>query len=302
MDLKKLKHAVTLADEGSFAKAAERLHLTQPALTRSIQALESELGVKLFDRHPAGARLTVAGHSLVMRARDLIREASGFKREADLIRRAETGQLKIGMAPVPAQLLLPYATAEIMKNNPAIKIDVEVQGYNQLLERLLTESLEFFVSNITRIEARTDIIIEPLGTSPLGFFIRREHPLVGSRIRSVNQLLQYPLLTHSFQRNDNAPVAYENGLDFTQWPGRFTCDDFHALRIVALETDGLLMTARNLIQEEIESGDLVPLTAKIVGKEKSARLGIVRLPNRSLSPLGKLFIQSMEKLVVSRLY
>ena len=65
MDLRKLRHAVFVADWGNFTTAAARLHLSQPALSRSIQTLEDELGLKLFERVAAGVVTTVAGASVI---------------------------------------------------------------------------------------------------------------------------------------------------------------------------------------------------------------------------------------------
>src|SRR5690554_6103639 len=78
IDLRKLNHALAIAEAASYARASERLHLTQSALTRSIQALESELGLQLFDRGKSGVRPTVDGEKILDRARYLLLQARAF--------------------------------------------------------------------------------------------------------------------------------------------------------------------------------------------------------------------------------
>ena len=75
MTLVQLRHLVSLAQTGSFSRSAEALHLTQPALSRSIRALEDELGLRLFDRIGRRSELTPFGRELVARAQPLVRDA-----------------------------------------------------------------------------------------------------------------------------------------------------------------------------------------------------------------------------------
>ena len=77
MTVRRLSHVVALAEAGSFARAADRVHLSQPALSRSIQAIEAELGLRLFDRAARGVTITQAGKRIVERARRVLFEAGG---------------------------------------------------------------------------------------------------------------------------------------------------------------------------------------------------------------------------------
>src|SRR4051812_39507135 len=86
MDLRRLQHVVALADEGHFGRAAERVHLSQPAFSRSIQAAETELGLKLFDRGTVEALCTPAGRFVVERARGLLQQNQRLEREVAMYR------------------------------------------------------------------------------------------------------------------------------------------------------------------------------------------------------------------------
>ncbi|MBS1696198.1 MAG: LysR family transcriptional regulator [Actinobacteria bacterium] len=88
LDLRRLRYFVEVADELSFVRAAAKLHMTQPALSRQIAALEKSWGVTLFERSRSGSELTEAGATLLVRARELLRDATAFERDARLMGRA----------------------------------------------------------------------------------------------------------------------------------------------------------------------------------------------------------------------
>ncbi|NYH22367.1 LysR family transcriptional regulator [Paraburkholderia bryophila] len=94
MSVRRLNHVVALAEEGSFARAAERVHLSQPALSRSIQAIEDELGLRLFDRAARGVAVTQAGKTIVERARRVLFEANCLVRDAELLKTHEIGEVQ----------------------------------------------------------------------------------------------------------------------------------------------------------------------------------------------------------------
>ena len=92
VDLKRLAHLVALADECHFARAADRVHLSQPAFSRSIQSIESDLGMRLFDRETGPVRPTPAGEFMIERARRLLFDARCLQRDAMLYRDSQLGE------------------------------------------------------------------------------------------------------------------------------------------------------------------------------------------------------------------
>src|ERR1700675_1303336 len=105
MELRQLRSFVHIAELGSFSLAAERLHIVQPALTRQIQSLETELGVRLFVRHGRGVMLTSQGEALSFRAIAILREVeqvrSDFRTDGNFL----SGEISFGMPPTVAEVL-----------------------------------------------------------------------------------------------------------------------------------------------------------------------------------------------------
>src|SRR6185369_13564710 len=149
MDLRKLRHAVTLAEEGTFARAARRLNLSQPALTRSVQALETSLGLRLFDRTGTGARPTTDGLRVLDHARTLLRQEASLRSEATLLARGESGKVAFGLGPMLTPALGPVLAA-ILGGGARLDIRVEIEPVHVMEEMLLSEAIDFFIADAQR--------------------------------------------------------------------------------------------------------------------------------------------------------
>jgi DNA-binding transcriptional LysR family regulator len=111
MDLRRVRTFVTVTEQGSISKAALHLHATQPALSRQIRDLQRELGIRLFDRVGRGLVLTSEGEQLLGDCRSLLGQASSIRERAELLRRGETGVLKVAASPVQFEAVLsPFCT------------------------------------------------------------------------------------------------------------------------------------------------------------------------------------------------
>ena len=143
MNLRRLSHVVALADTLHFARAAEAAHLSQPAFSRSIQAIESDLGIRLFDRDVGDVRPTPAGEFVIERARKLLFEARCLQRDVDLYRDNQLGDTAFGVGPLLTATLMPGALVALRRQHPQVALRMEVGNWVQLLESLRTENIEF---------------------------------------------------------------------------------------------------------------------------------------------------------------
>ena len=106
MNIKHLEHLLALADTGSFSRAAEKLFITQSALSRSIQSLEEDLGGKVLDRIGKRNELTPLGLDVVSRARHIVRDAAELRQSAQLLQGGGRGAISVGLGSGPAALLM----------------------------------------------------------------------------------------------------------------------------------------------------------------------------------------------------
>src|SRR5690242_17041633 len=99
MDLKRIRYAIALADEQNFVRAAEKLHVSQPALSRSIQVLEDELGLLLFDRGNRAVTATKVGEVFLEHVRRVSHQVRTLELEMAQLRSGEIGQVAFGVGP-----------------------------------------------------------------------------------------------------------------------------------------------------------------------------------------------------------
>jgi len=165
MELRSLHYFVQIADEGSITRAADKLGIAQPALTRRIKQLEGELGAQLLTRLPRGVRLTSAGRDFLEHARKVVAEVS---RARDQIRgnpRAVRGRVVVGTSPTLAPLLLPGCVARARQLMPGVALKL-VEGFSpQLLDALLAGRLDLAV--MTNPPRSPGVALTPLLSEPI---------------------------------------------------------------------------------------------------------------------------------------
>ncbi len=136
VDLRQLRSFVTIADAAGFGRAAVRLHLSQPALSRQIRALESELGVQLFDRIGRRIQLTSEGEDLLRRSRNLLREADSLGERARALKGGQSGVLRVGATPQLIESLLAVFLMHYRRRHPGVEVHLAEDGGASLPGRL----------------------------------------------------------------------------------------------------------------------------------------------------------------------
>jgi len=124
MDLRKLAFFQSVVSSGSFKRAAEKMSVSPPALTKGIQSLEQELGVSLFDRRRGEPRLTSAGTALLGRARRILDEADEIRADIQREQGLETGERRIGCGPIVMHSILGRGLGKFSIRHPGIRVKV----------------------------------------------------------------------------------------------------------------------------------------------------------------------------------
>lgn len=291
-DLKKLRHAVTLADTGSFSQASRQLHLSQPALTRSIQALEAQLGLTLFDRHSGPVVTTPQGAVLLEQARQLLRQANGLTWEAVLLRDGEAGSVNFGIGPMLTPSL-PATITAIQDARPRLQLRVEIKPAWQLMELLLDEKLEFCIADLGSLASTPALETQPIAAQPNAYFVRHDHPLALQPTTRSGDLAAYPLATTGYQ---NAMGAEPNSYHADHEPrGLLSCEDLTTLKWAALYGDTVLLGSAWALQGELTAGQLVQLHFVDTPSQWQSDVRLARLAGRSLSPAADLVIDCIRE-------
>jgi len=181
LDLRPLRHFEAVDRRGSFRRAAEEQGVSQSVVTRSVRALEEELGLRLFDRTTRSVRLTPAGQHLVERARALLQGAEALEREAALLRGAGTGAVALGASPLPLASLIAPALRGFVASHPGVQVQVETGSQEALVERLLERTLDFVVVGGLRLDPlpwEDEVLLQRLPGEPAVVVARADHPLL----------------------------------------------------------------------------------------------------------------------------
>jgi len=295
MDLRRLEHLVALAEERHFGRAANRVHLSQPAFSRSIQAIESDLDLRLFDRATGDVRPTPAGVFLIGRARRLLFDARGLHRDVELFRESGLGDAAIGAGPLPAVTLLPGVVAEFRRQYPRVGLRVEVNNVRQLLERLLAEDIEFFVADMRDLPGDPALAVGALGHQHGGFYVRAGHPLA-ARACTLAEAWSFGVATIRLPQAVTRALAGLLGLPAGEaLVPALESDDVSLLKSVALTTDTVLASTDAAARDEMATGTLRRLQVSDL-PPLYAQMGVARLRDRSLSPTAQRLIRSIEAL------
>ncbi|MDN3987882.1 LysR family transcriptional regulator [Zwartia vadi] len=285
LTLRALRHFVVTANELHFSRAASRLHLTQSALSRSIQSLEGALGLKLLDRTASSVLLTKSGETVLIRARQVLAQTQALEYETHMIRGLESGEVAMGVGVFPAATYLPPLLTQLAKDYPGISMRVEIESWKRLLDMLERHTLDFVLAITQSLPPSAEFSVIKLPSQHGGLFVRQGHPLLTASRRTLrNSLSKYRLAaTHLPPRARSLLAKLCGDTDGNNLPLALECNSLEALRNVALNTDVVLFCTREVISHELADRRLVQLPLKYpAGTELSCN--IIFHANRTLSP------------------
>jgi DNA-binding transcriptional LysR family regulator len=194
MQSRLLRYFLATVERKNITTAAEDLHITQPALTRSIHLLEKEVGAALFDRLPTGVALTQQGEILARRARLMDLEYQHAMSEIRAMQEGIGGLLRVGAGPVWISSLLPPALAAFYKQYPKVKVRVSSGVIDTLVPQLLAGEVDLICSTLD-FPSQSEIVTEPIMRIRHGVVARRSHPLAGNPLVTAADMKKYPWVT-----------------------------------------------------------------------------------------------------------
>ena len=199
IDLKQLKYFLAVAEEKSFSRAAERLHISQPPLSQQIMKLESELGVRLFTRTTRSFELTVAGKALMVEAADLLGK---MRMTIDTIRqidRGEVGRLRVGIVGSAMWGPIPALLEQFQSQFPRVTWTIHELGPNDQWEALRSKQIDVGFWREPRIEQevlkQANLRQELCFRENVCVAVNERHPLAARASISLPEIAGEPLLT-----------------------------------------------------------------------------------------------------------
>ena len=294
ISLRALQHAIALAEHGSFVAAARAVHLSQPALSRSIQALERGIGTKLFDRAAGAVRPTDAGTIFLDRARPLVAQAESLELDARKLRRVGEMDLIVGAATYCADGLADVALARLLRERGQLRIGAVTDHWANLHQALRRHEVHLVVSDTTMAEDDPMLQVEPLAHSQGFFAVRAGHPLAGRPRVAVADVMRYPVATTSRMTArvieplmDATPQGRRAGF---HW---IACESLAMMKGIARGCDAVAILPMRAMFAEVESGELVPLPPR--PSWLHGRFGIVTLRDRAPAAAAARFVEALHE-------
>lgn len=295
IELRHLRHFVAVAETGSFHGAAKAVHLSQPAVTKSIQRLEGWFGHKLFERG-AKVELTGLGRLLLEQARRTLLSFDDLQHEAGLYVNADVGELTVGAGPLMAEGIVGPAVGRLLDRHPRLCVTVQVDNFGQFPERLRERKLDFFIADVSAIESDPDFEIRTIPPQAGIWFCRPGHPLAGKRSVSLREFFSYPIVLPMLPAWLDAWFAKHQPKGRRAEPFRpaLLCSHFSTLKAVVRHSDAISGAIPAALSQDLREARFVPLA--LSAPEVRARPGIVWMRGRSLTPPAIALISEIERL------
>ncbi|MFO1323729.1 MAG: LysR family transcriptional regulator [Burkholderiales bacterium] len=207
IDFDGIQAFVLVAELGGFGKAADRLHLTQTALTRRIQKLEGYLEVRLLDRTTRSVHLTAVGREFLPQARRLVDEMTFAVGHLKDMSRLGKGNLTIASIPTMAHHTLPAVIRDYAQKYPGNRIRIIESSAPEVNRAVLFDQAEFGIT--IRLERHADLVEDAALREPFMFFCRDEHPYAGRKRVAWKDLAQAELIVVSGLSGNRALLDYQ---------------------------------------------------------------------------------------------
>lgn len=285
------KHLKTLEVLGrveSMRAAAHELNITQPAITKLLQDLESILEVKLFERSSTGIKPTPIGQAVVEFSRKTVSDVERFAGLVTNLKLGGYGSLRLGTLMAGMSEFIPRALSKLKEERPLMTIHLLAATSNQLLDELNNRTIDMAVARLTDPEQSVLFNFEPLLDEEIWVFSNAEHPLANRTNIALEELFNEPwvlqspmsplrqLLIHSFAN-----------LDLTALPNWIETNSIYATLNIVRHGGMIAALPRTIVEDGVKSGEFVRLPVSL--SYELSRFGIVTLKDTQPNVNTRLF-------------
>ena len=295
MDLGQLEAFVQVANQHSFSRAAEALFLTQPSVTARIQALERDLGERLFERSGRGVRLTEVGACFLPHAERVLQALNGGRDAIDSLRNLQSGSLILASATTVSTYILPGLLKTFRSRFPHVEVSVRTGRSEQVLAMLLQDEAQV---GLVRAVYHQDIETRGLIEDELILVANSDHELAGSGSVSVEQVGNHPFIF--FDRNSSY-YSLAQGL-FRQHGvvprTQMELDSMEATKKMVEEGLGIALLPRIAVQRELLVGNLCEV--EITGMPNPTRqIALIHRRSRPPGPVAQAFVEIVQEMLLT---
>ncbi|MBN8283829.1 LysR family transcriptional regulator [Zoogloea sp.] len=285
--LRQLETFSAVAHMGSFTRAAEALHLTQPAVSIQVRQLADTVGLPLFDQAGRSLRLTAAGEALLATTRQLDDVWNGFETTIDALRGLKRGKLRVALV-TTAKYFLPRMLGAFCRRYPDISIELEIANRDRIVERLRNNEDDLYVMSYPPEDL--DIVVHPFLDNELVVLAPRDHWAAGRRM-TLADLADEPFLLResgSGSRRAIDDFARQSGISLRV---RLALASNEALLELAGTGMGLAVLSRHALGDRLAVEGLV--VVDVEGFPLHRPWNLVHLRNKILPVPAKAFLEDM---------
>jgi len=284
LTLRQLQIFVVAARHLSYARAAEELHLTPPAVSMQLKQLEDNVGLPLFERLGRGVALTDAGETLRHHALRVLGEIKDAEASLQALLGAESGQLAVGLTST-AKYFMPRLLAKFAKTHPGIDVQFTVGNRETLLQRLQENAIDLAVMG--RIPAEIDAHADAMAGHPYVIVAPRDHPLAGARSFDLQELRADTFLLRE-EGSGSRRVAAEMFRNHLFSPARtVSMGSNETIKQAVMAGMGISLLSLHTLPLELKTGEITILD--VIGTPIERNWYVVHMNGKRLLPAGQRF-------------
>ena len=285
MDTQNLRAFLLVAETGSFSKAALKLHLTQPAVSKRVAQLEEQLNTTLFDRIGRNISATEAGEALLPHARAVQRELQAAEQSVRDLDGEVRGHLRLATSHHIGLHRLPPVLSFFSKAFPAVQLDIDFMDSEQAYELTLRGEVELAVVTLAPAPV-ANIVTRPIWADPLDFMAQQGHELAQGKSLDLNDLSRHPAILPGL--NTYTGQIIKNLFDRRSLPMQIAIATNYLETIRMMASVGLGWT---VLPRSMRDASLVILPVRDARIERT--LGAVHHESRSMSRAAQAFIDAL---------
>jgi DNA-binding transcriptional LysR family regulator len=290
IDFDGIQAFVLVAELGGFSRAADRLHLTQTALTRRIQKLEAYLSVRLLDRTTRSVQLTAVGRDFLPQARRLVDEATSAVDRLKDMSRLGRGNVAIASIPTMAHHTLPGVIRAYSNAHQGNRIRIIESNAAEVSRAVLYDQAEFGIT--IQLERHADLVEEPVLREPFMFFCLDEHPLAAKKSVTWGDLAASDLILVSGLSGNRALLDHQLARKRLRLSGPYEVEHLStALGLVAAGVGSAILPYSTIQEGTYPRVRRIPLVKPVI----SRNLVLIRRRNATLSPAAQPFYDMLAR-------